>query len=169
MDLITYGSLLRKIKTAATGIADIYKDGDYIVFVMADGSKFRIEDSTKDIIDLDFDEDNYIVVTYTDGTTTKSDNPLPLPDVMTGATEEEDGTKGLVPAPTSGTKRYFNSSGGWDDEPITAVKGVSDRVEKLEDAIPTDDIPEGSTLTADGWAVTTDKEVEDEFAKWMED
>lgn len=169
MDIVTYGLLISKIKSAGTGIADIKKENGYIVFVMSDGREFRIKDDTKDIIDVDIDNENYIVVTYVDGTSTKSNTPIPYPPDMTGATEEEDGTKGLVPAPTRGTKRYFNSNGEWDDEPITAVKGVSDRVEKIEDAIPTDDIPEGSTLTADGWAVTTESEVTEEFAKWMED
>ena len=176
MDLITYGLLINKIKSAGTGIAEIKKENGYIVFVMSDGREFKVQDSTKDIIAVDIDEDNYIVVTYEDKTTTKSDKPIPYPSVMTGATEEEDGTKGLIPAPLKGSKRYLNSSGGWDDEPLTALASLSGRVSKLSEQIdalnatvPTKDIPEGSTLTSDGWAASTNEEVENEFAKWMED
>lgn len=74
--LEVYAILKKKIESAATGIVDIYKEDGYIVFVMEDGTKFRIEDSTKDIIDIDIDDENYIIVTYEDGATTKSDNPI---------------------------------------------------------------------------------------------
>lgn len=166
MDIITIGYLLHKIKSAATGIADIKKEGDYIVFVMADGSEFRIEDSTKDIIGVDFDEDNYIVVTYTDGTTTKSDNPLPLPDVMTGATTSKAGKEGLVPKPTKGDVRYLNSQGRWDSTVNERFDDLNDRIDILSSVVPVASIPDGATLTADGWAVTDDQEVADEFALW---
>ena len=166
MDLITYGALIKRIKSAATGIADIHKDGDYIVFVMADGSEFRIEDSTKDIIGVDFDEDNYIVVTYTDGTTTKSDNPLPLPEVMTGATTSKAGEAGLVPAPSKGNLRYLNSHGQWDSTVGTRLTDLEDQVALLSSTVPTSGIPDGATLTADGWIITDDQEVADEFALW---
>ena len=174
--LIVYALLIKKIKSAGTGIADIKKENGYIVFVMQDGTEFKIEDSTKDIIDVDIDAENYIVVTYEDGTHTKSDNPIPYPSEMTGATEQADGKSGLVPKPTSGDIRYLNSSGEWDDTPRTALEALSGRVRELSEQIdalnetvPTEDIPEGSTLTSDGWAASTNKEVEDEFAKWMED
>lgn len=77
-----YAVLKRKIEAAATGIVDIRKEDGYIVFEMEDGTEFRIEDSTKDIIDITIDEDNYIVVTYEDDTTTKSDTPIPYPDLV---------------------------------------------------------------------------------------
>ena len=92
MDIVTYGLLISKIKSAGTGIADITKRDGYIIFTMDDGREFRIKDDTKDIIDVDIDNENYIVVTYEDGTSTKSDTPIPYPPDMTGATEEEDGT-----------------------------------------------------------------------------
>lgn len=161
MDIVTYALLKKKIETAATGIADIYKDGDELVFVMADGSEFRVEDATKDIIDVAIDQDNYIVITYVDGTTTVSDNPIPYPDVMTGATSLLDGEAGLVPKPLSGDIGYLNSRGEWDSS-------ITEKVESLEETVPTDDIPEGATLTADGWSVTTDAEVAAEFAQWEE-
>lgn len=169
MDIITYGLLIRKIKAAGTGIADIRKENGYIVFVMQDGTEFKIEDSTKDIIGVDIDEDNYIVVTYEDGTSTTSDKPIPYPSVMTGATEQENGSAGLVPAPESGEVRYLNSSGVWDDTPRTALEAVSSKVDDIGEVVPTDDIPDGSTLTSGGWAVATDKEIADEFAQWLED
>ena len=159
MDLITYAILNKKIKTAATGISDIYKDGDEIVFVMADGSEFRIADETKDIIDVDIDDDRYIVITYVDGSTTKSDEPIPYPLTMTGSTQTVDGISGLVPTPTKGDIGYLNNRGEWD-------KNIAQSVENLENAVPTDDIPDGATLAADGWKITTDEEVADEFAKW---
>ena len=166
--LIVYALLLKKIKAAGTGIADIRKEDGYIVFVMQDGTEFRIEDSTKDIIAVDIDDNNYIVVTYEDGTTTMSDNPIPYPSVMTGATEQADGESGLVPKPTSGGIRYFNSKGDWDDTPRTALEAVSSKVDDIGEVVPTDDIPNGSTLTSDGWAVATEEEVADEFAQWLE-
>lgn len=173
MDLITYAILNHKIKTAATGIEDIYKDGDYIVFVMGDGSKFRIEDTTKDIIDIDFDEENYIIITYVDGTTTKSDNPIPLPNVMEGATDSKAGKEGLVPAPSTGSLRYLNSRGQWDGSITASFQAVNDRLNDTDDRIdllssvvPVTGIPEGATLTADGWTITNDQEVADEFALW---
>ena len=154
-----YAILKKKIETAATGIADIYKDGDYLVFVMADGSEFRVEDATKDIIGVDIDQNNYIVITYVDGTTTTSDSPIPYPDVMTGATSLLDGAAGLVPAPQSGEVAYLNSRGEWDSD-------ITEKIASLDDAVPTDDIPNGATLTADGWSVTNDNEVAAEFAQW---
>ena len=174
--LIVYALLINKIKSAGTGIAEIKKENGYIVFVMSDGREFKVQDSTKDIIAVDIDEDNYIVVTYEDKTKTKSDKPIPYPSVMTGATEQTDGKSGLVPKPSSGDIRYLNSSGEWDDTPRTALEALSgkarelsEQIDTLNDTVPTEDIPEGSTLTSDGWAASTDKEVEDEFAKWMED
>ena len=154
-----YAILKHKIETAATGISDIYKDGDYLVFVMADGSEFRVEDATKDIIGVSIDENNYIVITYVDGTTTTSDSPIPYPDVMQGATSLLDGEAGLVPKPLSGDIAYLNSRGEWDSS-------IAEKVESLDEAVPTDNIPEGATLTADGWTITNDNEVSNEFAKW---
>ena len=78
-----YAILRRKIDTSATGVKDIYKDGSDIVFVMGDGSEIRMEDATQDIIDVAIDEDGYIVITYQDGTTTKSDEPIPNPEEIT--------------------------------------------------------------------------------------
>lgn len=158
MDVVTYAILKKKIQAAGTGIDDIHKDGSYIVFVMADGTEFRIEDVNKDIISVDI-VDNYIVVTYEDGSTTTSDSPLPQPVLMTGATEEKDGTAGYIPAPPKGGIRYFTSQGGWDDT-------VGERLTDLEDAVPVDNIPNGSTLTSDGWAVATEEEVAEEFEQW---
>lgn len=157
--LEVYAILKKKIETAATGIADIYKEGDYLIFVMADGSKFRVEDATKDIIGVSIDENNYIVITYVDGTTTTSDDPIPQPNIMQGATSLLDGEAGLVPKPLSGDIGYLNSRGEWDTS-------LTEKVETLEETIPTDDIPEGATLTADGWTITNDNEVSNEFAKW---
>lgn len=157
-----YAILKKKIEAAATGIVDIYKEDGYIVFVMDDGTEFRVEDATKDIIDLDIDEDNYIVVTYEDGSTTKSDSPIPQAGEMTGATSSKDGTKGLVPAPTKGDVKYLNSRGQWDDS-------ITKQVAMLSSVVPTAGIPTGATLTEDGWVVTNDQEIEDEFEKWLED
>lgn len=159
MDLILYGLLNKRIKTAATGISDIYKDGNEIVFVMADGAEFRVEDVTKDIIDVDIDSNNYIVITYEDGDTTRSDKPIPIPVVMTGATSLTDGTSGLVPAPSKGSVGYLNSRGEWDAT-------LTQTVEDLATVVPTDTIPTGATLTEDGWVVSSDSEIADEFAKW---
>ena len=163
-----YAILKKKIESAATGIVDIYKEDGYIVFVMDDGTEFRVEDATKDIIDLDIDEDNYIVVTYEDGSTTKSDSPIPQAEEMTGATPSKDGAKGLVPAPSKGDTRYLNSKGEWDDSIVQNINNVSQQVDILSSVVPTAGIPTGATLTEDGWVVTTDEEVEDEFAKWLE-
>lgn len=165
---IVYALLKKKIESAATGIVDIYKEDGYIVFVMKDGTEFRIEDSTKDIIDVDIDNERYIVVTYEDQTTTKSDSPIPYPDVMEGATTSKAGKEGLVPKPTKGGIRYLNSQGNWDETPNTRLDSVEEQVVMLSSVVPVAGIPDGATLTADGWAVTTDSEVEDEFAKWME-
>ena len=161
-----YAILKKKIEAAATGIVDIRKEDGYIVFEMEDGTEFRIEDSTKDIIDITIDEDNYIVVTYEDDTTTKSDTPIPYPDVMTGATTSKAGTSGLVPAPSKGNVRYLNSHGQWDSTVGTRLSNLEDRVDILSSVVPVQGIPNGATLTADGWAVTDDEEVADEFAKW---
>lgn len=159
MDITTYAILNRRIKTAATGIADIHRDGEYIVFVMGDGTEYRVEDATKDIIDVAINNDNYIVITYIDGTTTTSDNPIPMPPVMTGATSLLDGESGLVPKPLGGEVGYLNSRGEWDSN-------LTEKVSDLENVVPTDNIPEGSTLTSDGWSVTDDEEVAAEFAQW---
>ena len=159
MDIITIGYLLKKIQTAASGIVDIKKENGYIVFVMADGTEFRIEDATKDIIDLDINGQNYIVVTYEDGTTTTSDHPLPNAVVMTGATSSTDGTSGYVPVPTSGKVKILNSRGEWDST-------LPDAVASLSSVVPTTEIPEGATLTSEGWSLTDDEEIAEEFAKW---
>lgn len=164
--LIVYALLKKKIESAATGIADIYKEDGYIVFVMADGSEFRIEDSTKDIIDVDIDEDNYIVLTYEDETTTKSDAPIPYPDEMTGATTTEAGTSGLVPAPSKGDTRYLNSKGEWDSTVGKRLSDLEKQVTELSNTVPTVEIPDHSTLTSDGWAVSTDQEIADLFEQW---
>lgn len=121
----------------------------------------RVNDGVagKGIIGVSIDENNYIVITYVDGTTTTSDNPIPQPDIMQGATSLLDGEAGLVPKPLSGDIGYLNSRGEWDSS-------ISEKVETLEETIPTDDIPEGATLTADGWTITNDNEVSNEFAKW---
>lgn len=167
-EIQVYALLKHKIEAAATGIVDIYKEDGYIVFVMDDGTEFRVEDATKDIIDLDIDEDNYIVVTYEDDTTTKSDTPIPYPDVMTGATTSKAGTSGLVPAPSKGNVRYLNSHGQWDSTVGTRLSDLEDRVDMLSSVVPVQGIPNGATLTSDGWSVTDDEEVADEFAKWGE-
>ena len=159
MDIITAGFLLNKIKSAATGIDNIYKEDGYIVFVMEDGREFRVEDEKgKEVTDIDV-VNGYIKITYDDGSTITSLNPIPYPDVMTGATALADGTSGLTPVPIKGDKRYLASDGTWDD---TLIR----QVDKINDAIPTDNIPEGATLTADGWSVTTDEEVANEFEQW---
>lgn len=154
-----YAILKKKIESAATGIVDIRKEDGYIIFEMDDGTEFRIEDSTKDIIDITVDANKYIVVTYEDGTSTTSDEPIPYPSQMTGATSSEDGTGGLVPAPTSGDVKYLNSRGVWDDS-------LPNQVAMLSSVVPTSGIPTGATLTEDGWVVTTEEEVAEEFAKW---
>lgn len=166
MDVITYAILKKKIEAAATGIVDIRKEDGYIVFVMQDGTEFRIEDSTKDIIAVDIDEDNYIVVTYEDETTTKSDKPIPYPSEMVGATTSKAGESGLVPAPSKGGIRYLNSHGQWDSTVGTRLSNLEDRVDILSSVVPVQGIPNGATLTSDGWSVTNDEEVADEFAKW---
>ena len=166
MDLITYALLIKKIKAAGTGIADIKKEDGYIVFVMQDGTEFKIEDSTKDIIAVDIDEDNYIVVTYEDGTTTKSDKPIPYPSEMVGATTSKAGESGLVPAPSKGGMRYLNSHGQWDSTVGTRLGNLEDAVAMLSSTVPTAGIPDHSTLTSDGWAVSTEQEIADLFAEW---
>ena len=166
MDVITYALLKKKIESAATGITDIHKEDGYIVFVMADGSEFRIEDSTKDIIDVDIDDERYIVVTYEDQTTTKSDTPIPYPDEMTGATTTEAGTSGLVPVPSKGDIRYLNSKGEWDSTVGTRLGNLEDTVALLSSTVPTAGIPNNATLTEGGWVVADEQEVADEFAQW---
>ena len=166
MDLITYALLIKKIKAAGTGIADIKKEGGYIVFVMQDGTEFPIEDSTKDIIAVEIDEDNYIVVTYEDGTKTKSDKPIPYPDVMTGATTSKAGTSGLVPAPSKGNVRYLNSHGQWDSTVGTRLGNLEDTVALLSSTVPTAGIPNNATLTEGGWVVADEQEIADEFEQW---
>ena len=166
MDLITYGALVNKIKTASTGIADIKKEDGYIVFVMGDGTEFRIEDSTKDIIAVDIDNENYIVVTYEDETTTKSDNPIPYPSEMVGATTSKVGESGLVPAPSKGSLRYLNSHGQWDSTVETRLGNLEDTVALLSSTVPTAGIPDNATLTEGGWVVADEQEVADEFAQW---
>jgi len=159
MDLITYGILIKKIKASETGIVDIRKEDGYIVFEMADGTEFRIEDATKDIINIDVNAENYIVVTYEDGSTTTSDHPIPTSVVMTGATSSADGTSGYVPTPTRGKVKYLNSRGEWDSD-------LPDTVASLSSVVPTTEIPEGATLTSEGWSITDDNEVATEFEKW---
>ena len=164
--LEVYAILKKKIETASTGIADIRRDGEYIVFEMADGTEFRIEDETKDIIDVDINDENYIVITYIDGSTTTSDKPIPQQPVMTGATEQTDGTKGLVPAPAKGDLGYLNNRGEWDASVATDISNLKTKVDDLDNVVPTQTIPDGATLTSDGWAATDDTEIADEFAKW---
>lgn len=164
-----YAILKKKIEAAATGIESIEKDGHDIVFKMSDGREFRIEDDAgRDITDIDIDEDRYIVVTFDNDTTVKSDVPLPLPDIMVGSTDSAAGKAGLVPVPPKGSTGFLNAQGEWDDDIVTKVDDLETEVTTLNEAVPTSEIPEGSTLTSDGWAVTTDSEVADEFAKWIE-
>lgn len=169
MDIITYALLKKKIDSAATGIESIEKDGHDIVFKMSDGREFRIEDDAgRDITDIDIDEDRYIVVTFDDDTTVKSDVPLPLPDIMVGSTDSAAGKAGLVPVPPKGNTGFLDAQGNWDDSIKTQVADLETNVAILSSVVPTAGIPDGATLTADGWAVTTDSEVADEFAKWIE-
>lgn len=167
MDVITYALLKKKIDSAATGIESIEKDGHDIVFKMSDGQEFRIEDDAgRDITDIDIDEDRYIVVTFDDDTTVKSDVPLPLPDIMVGSTDSAAGKAGLVPTPPKGNTGFLDAQGNWDDTIKSRISTLENQVVMLSSTVPTSGIPDGATLTADGWAVTSDSEVADEFAKW---
>lgn len=165
--LIVYALLKKKIDSAATGIESIEKDGHDIVFKMSDGREFHIEDDAgRDITDIDIDEDRYIVVTFDDDTTVKSDVPLPLPDIMVGSTDSAAGKAGLVPVPPKGNTGFLDAQGNWDDTIKSRISTLENQVVMLSSTVPTSGIPDGATLTADGWAVTSDSEVADEFAKW---
>lgn len=159
-EIQVYALLNKKIKSAASGISNITKKDGYIIFVMSDGTEFKIEDSEgKQITSIDLDDDNYIVISYDDKTETKSENPIPTYEEFDGATKSKAGTMGLVPRPSKGDTRYLNSKGEWDGTVIS-------RLDALENTVPVEDIPENSTLTSDGWVSATEDEVNKEFAKW---
>lgn len=167
MDVITYALLKKKISSAATGIESIEKDGHDIVFIMADGQEFRIEDDAgRDITDIDIDNDRYIVVTFDDETTVKSNDPLPLPDIMVGSTSSAAGQAGLVPIPPKGNTGFLDAQGNWDDTIKSRVSALENQVAILSSTVPTAGIPDHSTLTSDGWAASTEQEIADLFAQW---
>lgn len=80
---------------------------------------------------------------------------IPVSTIMTGATETEDGTSGLVPAPTAGLDdRFLASNGVWkkvvgtlSEETINQVNtflqtstDLTGRVRALEDTLTWKDI-----------------------------
>ena len=85
---------------------------------------------------------------------------------MEGATKSKAGKAGLVPKPSKGDIRYLNSKGEWDDTPVKNYEELSEKIELLSSVVPVTEIPIGATLTQNGWVVTDDQEVSDEFALW---